>query len=92
MKSNRQVKEEIISKIVGKIYRDTIVHQTQEYFITHIYKASQFESMVPKDIFHRVIGFFPNTKYRGKPFILSVVYHKGNDEYEIIVHNPKLKF
>ncbi len=88
----REVEETIISKIVGRIYRDTTVHQTTEYFIKHVYKAEQFKNMIDEDSFHRILGFLPNTKYRGTPFIMSVAYNKRLKEYEVLVHNPKIKY
>jgi len=88
----KEINEESVSKLVNKIFRDTSVTQTKDYFIKHIYTSDQFSHIVEKDIFHSVIGFLPNTKYRGKPFIMSVVYNKGDKSYEIIVHNPKLKY
>lgn len=88
----REVSEELVSKIVGKIYRDTVVAQSPKYFIKHKYRAYQFKSMVDAETFHSVIGFLPNTKYRGTPFVMSVVYNKRLKEYEITVQNPKLKY
>ena len=72
----RQISEETVSKIVGKIYRDTVVTQSTNYFIKHTYKAYQFKSMVDPETFHSIIGFLPNTKYRGNPFIMSVIFNK----------------
>jgi hypothetical protein len=40
--------------------------------------------------FHNIIGFLPNTKYRGNQFIMSVVYDKSNKNYEITVKNQNL--
>mgnify|MGYP003999315885 CR=1 FL=1 len=92
MEFNREVKEETVSQIVGKIYRDTIVFQASEYFIKHIYTADQFKKLVDAKTFHSIIGFLPNTKYRGMPFVMSVVYNKKADDYEITVHNPRVKY
>lgn len=88
----KQVDEEMVAKVVGRIYRDTMVTQSKEYFITHVYEASQFENIVTPDVFHNIVGFFPNTKYRGKPFIMSVVFNKLLKNYEITVQNPSLNF
>ena len=88
----KAVKEEIVGKIVGKIYRDTLVYQSPNYFIKHTYTADQFSNLVSADVFHSVIGFLPNTKYRGQPFVMSVIYNKKKRNYEITVHNPKVKF
>jgi len=88
----KEVDSEIVSTIISKIYRDTIVTQSNSYFITHTYRASQFKDLVSQEIFHSVIGFLPNSKYRGIPFIMSVVYNKRLEEYEVTVHNPKLKY
>lgn len=88
----REVSEDVVSQIVSKIYRDTLVTQTKNYFIKHKYTADQFASVVDAQTFHSIIGFLPNTKYRGVPFIMSVIFNKKLKEYEITVHNPKLKF
>lgn len=88
----REVSEELVSKIVGKIYRDTVVTQSPKYFIKHQYTAFQFKGMVDPETFHSIIGFLPNTKYRGAPFVMSVSYNKKTKVYDITVHNPKLKY
>lgn len=88
----REVSEEDVSKIVGKIYRDSLVIQSKNYFIEHTYVAQDFESILDSETFHKIIGFLPNTKYRGTPFIMGVVYNKKTNKYCITVHNPKLKF
>lgn len=92
METNNTVNEETVKQIVSKIYRDTMVHQTSEYFIKHTYRATQFKDLVDAQTFHAVVGFLPNSKYRGMPFVLSVVFNKKTKDYEITVHNPKLKF
>ena len=88
----KEIKEETVSKIVGKIFRDTAVTQTKDYFIKHTYTADSFKNIVGADVLHSVIGFLPNTKYRGRPFILSVIFNKKIATYEVTVHNPKLKY
>lgn len=88
----KEIKEENVVKIISKIYRDTIVHQSPEYFIVHKYKAEQFLDIVDNMVFHSIVSFLPNSKYKGIPFILSVAHNKKLDEYEITVHNPKLKY
>ena len=88
----QEVDSETVKKIVSKIYRDTMVNQSNGYFITHKYRASQFKDLVSNEVFHSVIGFLPNAKYRGIPFIMSVVYNKRIEEYEVTVHNPKMKY
>lgn len=88
----KEVREETVSKIVGRIYRDTALTQSNQYFIKHTYTASQFENLVSEEIFHSIIGFLPNTKYRGRPFIMSVLFNKRQNNYDIIVHNPKLNY
>jgi len=88
----KEIKEESVSKIVSKIFRDTAVTQSNEYFIKHTYTSTNFKDIVDADVLHSVIGFLPNTKYRGKPFILSVIFNKKFATYEVTVHNPKLKF
>lgn len=87
-----QINEDVVTKLIGKIYRDTMIIQSPNYFITHRYKAEQFQAMMEPHIFHSVIGFLPNTKYRGVNFIMSVTFNKATKEYEVTVHNPKLKF
>lgn len=88
----KEVKEEVVSHIMGKIYRDTVVCQSPEYFIKHKYSANQFSDIIDEKTFHSIIGFLPNTKYRGMPFIMSVIFNKKTKEYDITVHNPKMKF
>lgn len=88
----KEVTEEVIGQIVGRIYRDTMVYQSPNYFIKHTYVAEQFSEIIDADAFHSIIGFLPNTKYRGAPFVMSVVFNKKKKDYEITVHNPKLKF
>lgn len=88
----KEISEENVVQIVGKIYRDSMVKQSGDYFITHTYTARQFETLVDNDTFHSVIGFLPNTKYHGIPFIMAVSYNKKTKEYEITVHNPRVKF
>jgi hypothetical protein len=85
-----QVNEKVVSQILSKIYRDTLVYQSQNYFIKHTYTASQFASIVDVISFHNIIGFLPNTKYRGNQFIMSVVYDKSNKNYEVTVKNQNL--
>lgn len=88
----QEVNEKIISKILSRIYRDTMVTQSKDYFITHTYKAAQFESMIDPKSFHSIIGFLPNTKYRGRSFIMSVVFNKKDHTYKVVVHNPSVKY
>ncbi len=91
---DRQINEHTIGQILRKIYLDTCVTQTQEknYFISHTYAADDFTSLIDSETFKRIIGFLPNTKYKGKPFILSVAYSRKHDNFEVMVHNPKMKF
>lgn len=86
----QEVDEKNISKILSRIYRDTMVTQSNDYFITHKYAPNQFKNIVSPRIFRTVLGFLPNTRYRGKPFIISVIYNKKNDSYEVVVKNPNL--
>jgi hypothetical protein len=88
----KEVTEEAIGQVVGKIFRDTLVYQSPNYFIKHVYTADQFVEIIDPTTFHSIIGFLPNTKYRGTPFIMSVAYNKKQKNYEITVHNPKLKY
>lgn len=88
----RETTEDDVVNIVGKIYRDSLVIQTKNYFIEHTYSAKDFESIMDPETFHRIIGFLPNTKYKGIPFIMSVAHNRKTKKYIITVHNPKLKF
>jgi len=88
----QETNEKNISKILSRIYRDTMVTKSNDYFIKHNYKPEQFKSMVNSDIFRSVIGFLPNTKYKGRPFIMSVIYNKKYDSFEIVVQNPNVKY
>ena len=92
METTHTVKEEIIKQIVSKIYRDTMVNQSTDYFIIHRYQPWQFKDLIDPKTFHAIVGFLPNSKYRDRPFIMSVTYSKKTQEYEIVVHNPKLKY
>lgn len=87
----KEIHEDSVSKILNKIYRDILVTQTKKYFITTTYTAEQFSHITTPDIFHSIIGFLPNTKYRGKPFILSVIFNKKLKTYEIIVKNVNIR-
>lgn len=84
----QEIDEKIISKILSRIFRDTLVMKSGNYFITHTYNANQFGSLINPEIFHNIIGFLPNTKYKGKQFIMSVVFNKKRNTYEITVKNP----
>jgi hypothetical protein len=89
----KEIDESIIRKVVEKIYRDVMVTRSSEYFLKLKYTHKHFKTIIEdKDLFHTVIGYLPNSNHRGAPFILSVVYNKGTGEYEITVHNPRLKF
>lgn len=87
------VNESDVRKLVEKIYRDVMVTQSGDYFIKLKYTFKHFKDIIPDpDLFHIIIGYLPNTNHRGMPFVLSVVYNKGENNYEITVHNPRLKF
>jgi hypothetical protein len=88
----KEISEELVSKIVSKIYRDTMVTQSNDYFIKHVYTVQDFNELLDADVLHCVLGFLPNTKYRGNPFIMGVIFNKKTKEYEVTVHNPILKF
>lgn len=89
----REIDETTIKKMVDKMYRDAMVSQSGDYFLKLKYTYKHFKQMIDnKDTFHSVIGYLPNSNHRGMPFVLSVVYNKNNGEYEITVHNPRLKF
>jgi hypothetical protein len=89
----KNVDESIVRKVVDKMYKDSLVTQSGDYFLKLKYTHRHFKSLIPDaDVFHSVIGFLPNTNHRGIPFVLSVVFNKKDSEYEITVHNPRLKF
>jgi len=89
---DRTITDETIGKILRKIYLDSRVIQSEEYFIQHTYTATDFSSLVTEDVFRRIVGFLPNLKYKGNPFVLSVAYNRKDDNYEIIAHNSSLNF
>lgn len=84
----KEINEEAVSLIVGRIYRDTIVSHDKSYFVKRIYKISDFEEIAQKEVLHSILGFLPNTKYRGAPFVMSVIFDKRLNHYEIMVLNP----
>ena len=84
----REISEETVSKIIGRIYRDTLVAQQTDNFVMHTYKPDDFEGLADGNLLHSVLGFLPNVNYRGAPFVMSVVYDKRLKHYEITVHNP----
>lgn len=89
----RSVDESAVKKMVEKMYRDSMVSQSGDYFLKLKYNWKHFKDMIPdKEAFSSIIGYLPNTNHRGMPFVLSVVHNKSTDEYEITVHNPRLKF
>ena len=89
----KEISESTIRKVVEKIYRDVMVTRSSEYFIRLKYTHKHFKTIIDdKDLFHTVVSYLPNSNHRGAPFVLSVVFDKGISEYEIIVHNPRLKF
>jgi len=89
----KEIDESTIKKVVDKIYRDCMVTTDSNYFLTLKYTHKHFKALIPdKKTFHSIIGYLPNSNHRGMPFVLSVVYNKNSEEYEIIVHNPRLKF
>lgn len=92
LEPDRSIADVAIGQILRKIFLDTNVTQSHEYFIKHKYSASDFTCFVEEDVFKKIVGFLPNVKYKGSPFILSVTYSKKNDDYEIIVLNPNVPF
>jgi len=78
-----------VDKLISKIYRDAIVKKSTKQFITLQYTPSSFPTKMHM-IVQRVLSFLPNTNYLGKPFIMSVSYNKGTQDYEIIVKNPNI--
>lgn len=82
-----EVKQELVDKMINKIYRDVCIKKSNQQFITLTYKPEQFpENMRP--LLKSVLSFLPNTNYKGKPFIMSVSHHILTKEIEIIVNNP----
>jgi hypothetical protein len=89
----KSIDETIVKKLVEKIYKDALVSNISDYFLKLKYTHRHFKSFIEdKKTFHNVISYLPNSNHRGMPFVLSVVFNKGADEYEITVHNPRLKF
>ncbi len=84
----KEISEEVVSRIVGRIYRDTVVAKQTDYFVSHIYKLEDFNGLTTADVLHSVLGFLPNVNYRGAPFVMSVIFDKYNKHYEITVCNP----
>lgn len=84
----KEIDEELVGQIISRIYRDTIVTNSTEYFVKHVYQFSDFDEVTSKETFHSIIGFLPNTNYRGSPFVLSVSFNKRDSLYEITVKNP----
>ena len=89
---DRFINEHTVGQILRKIYLDTNVTQSPDYFIKHKYTAQDFESLIDVESFKRIVGFLPNTKYKGRPFIMSVAYSRKDDNFEITVQNPALRF
>ena len=78
-----------VDKMLSKIYRDALIRKSSQSFLTLHYKSIDFpESM--QIALSRVLSFLPNTNYKGRPFIMSVICDKQSKEYEIVVTNPIL--
>lgn len=88
----REIDESMIRKMVDRMYRDCLVTaDSSSHFLKLKYNHKHFKALIPdKQTFHSVVGYLPNSKHRGKPFVLSVVFNKGTEEYELIIQNPNL--
>jgi len=84
----REISEQLVEQIIGRIYRDTVVSKSPDYFVKHTYSYNDFKELTSKEVFHSIIGFLPNVTYRDAPFILSVTFDKRSHNYEITVKNP----
>jgi len=84
-----EVMKEDVDKMISKVYRDALIKKSKNDFITLRYMPENFPENM-HIVLHRVLGFLPNTNYRGKPFIMSVSMNKGTQEIEIVVKNPIL--
>jgi len=89
---DKEIDAKVIGQILRKIFLDTNVTQSSNYFINHTYRAEDFSGLVEAETFKRIVGFLPNVKYKGKPFILSVTFNKKKNNFEVIVHNPNMKY
>lgn len=85
-----EITDKVIGQILKRIYRDSMIFKSKEYFLQLKYKAVDFINLTDEKTFHGIIGFLPNTKYRNHPFVLGVVHNKRMKEYEITVKNPNL--
>lgn len=88
----KEVSDVVVKKIISKMFRDATIEMSGEYFIILTYKFHEFKDIIDEETFNNIIGFLPNMNYKGLPFIMSVVHNKFENEYEITVHNPRLKF
>jgi len=84
-----EVHQTEVDKMINKIYRDALIKKSTNDFITLKYTLDNFPKNLHQSL-HRVLGFLPNTNYKGKPFIMSVSHNKSTKEFEIIVKNPKI--
>jgi len=84
-----EVQQTEVDKMINKIYRDALIKNSTNDFITLKYTHSSFPDKMHHLLYH-VLGFLPNTNYKGKPFIMSVSHNKSTKEFEIIVKNPKI--
>jgi len=88
----KEINEKIVKKMVDKIYKDAMVTNSNDYFLKLKYNYKHFKKLIEnKDIFHSIICYLPNSIYKGMPFVMSVVYNKNSDEYEVLVKNPRVK-
>lgn len=87
----QEIDQLTIKKIIKRMYGDAMKQLKPDYFITLKYHAFQFKDMIDEKALQTVMGFLPNTKHNGSPFVLSVSYNKGTGEFEVTVHNPRVK-
>jgi len=82
-----EIEYEIVNKIIMKIVDDC--KPTTDEFIIQTYNYEDFDEYTSFAIFHNIINFLPNTKHNGKPFVMSVAYSKSENNYTLIINNPK---
>jgi len=94
----KETDESIINKIIGTLFRDTIILQNQGPFITHTCSADRFIHSVKQDKFHELTDLLSTATYNGNPFVKSVkcidnglTMGKHKYTYKITVHNPRVK-
>jgi len=87
----KEVQQEVVTKIINRIYKDALNKNSAEYFIILKYKPHQFKNMIDEDAFKAVVGFLPNTNHKGRPLVMSVSHNIKTSELEVTVKNPRTK-